>query len=377
LEELAHLKVIFFGGTGSMGLRAVSELCSFVEISQITAAARSREKYDMLLGHVEKGREKLRYLELDLNKAEDIAAIIRGHDVVANTAGPFYRYETKLAQAAADAGADYVSICDDFDAAQQVFELDGMFREQGLRALTGIGWTPGVSSFMARAGSGSLDSVEKINVSWAGNSDDSAGMAVILHVLHIFNGRVPSFLEGTLKMVPAGSGKESVPFPGPLGEMNVYNVGHPEPVTMPRYFPGVKEVTLKGGINEDLFNKLALLVARLGLSKSQTTRDMISALFRKALPLMRKTVGPGSELSGIRVDITGTVNGEPRRVTYSAAGPMEILTGVPMAIAIREMARGNVKTAGVFAPEAPGILDPQLFFDELEQRGVQILREEQ
>ncbi|MBS4032232.1 MAG: saccharopine dehydrogenase NADP-binding domain-containing protein [Clostridiales bacterium] len=370
------MKVIFFGGTGSMGEKAICELCSFPEIKQITATARSRSKYEKLLAKVETGGEKLRYLELDLDKAEDIAGIIRGHDVVANTAGPFYRYEIKLAQAAADANADYVSICDDFDAAQQVFGLDAMVRERGLRALTGIGWTPGVSSLMARAGADSLDTVEKINVSWAGNSDDSVGAAVILHVLHIFNGLVPSFLKGTLKMVPAGSGKESLHFPGSIGGINVYNVGHPEPVTMPRYFPNIKEVTLKGGINEDLFNKLALFMAKLGLCKNETSRNMLSSLFRKTLPLMRKTVGPASDQSGIRVDITGSVNGEPCQLTYSAAGPMEILTSVPMAIAIRELARGNIKTTGVFAPEAPGILDPQLFFTELEQRGVKIIREE-
>lgn len=365
------MKVIFFGGTGSMGQKAVSELCAFPEISQVSVSARSRKKYEALYRLVE-GRKKLNYLEVDLSKEEDLVSIISGHDLVANAAGPFYRYEARLAQAAAEAGADYVSICDDFDAAEQIFALDELFHQKGLRALTGIGWTPGVSSFMARAGADDLDIVEKINISWAGNSDDSVGEAVVLHVLHAFNGRVPCVMDGKLQMVPAGSGKEKVQFPGDLGEITVYNVGHPEPVTMPRYFSGVKEVTLKGGINENTFNKLALLVAKLGLSKNRRARNRIAALFQKALPLMRKTLGKGSEFSGIRVDITGTVSGQTRQVTYSAAGPMEILTGVPMAIAIRELARGNVQTTGVFAPEAPDALDPQSFFAELESRGVQI-----
>ncbi|EEG78593.1 saccharopine dehydrogenase family protein [Dethiobacter alkaliphilus] len=370
------MKVIFFGGTGSMGQRAVSELCSFSEIKEVTVTARTREKYETLLNQIKKGNEKLKYLEFDINSAEDLAGIIRGHDVAASAIGPFYRYEKRLALAAVTAGADYVSICDDFDAAQQVFELDGFVRERHQRVLTGVGWTPGLSSFMARAGADSLDTVEKINVSWAGNSDDSVGAAVILHVLHIFYGLVPSFMDGELKMVPAGSGKEVVSFPGVLDRINVYNVGHPEPVTMPRYFSGVKEVTLKGGINEDVLNKLALLVGRLGLSKSQTTRDMLAAMLRKSLPLLRKTIGAASEHSGIRVDISGTLNGENKQLVYSAAGPMDILTGVPMAVAVRELAKGNIKQVGVFAPEAPGVLDPSVFFDELEKRGVQIIREE-
>jgi saccharopine dehydrogenase-like NADP-dependent oxidoreductase len=359
-----------------MGQRAINELCSFPEISEITATARSREKYEILLAQVETGGEKLRYLELDLNKVDDISDIIKGHDVVASTIGPFYRFEKKLALAAVDAGANYVSICDDYDAVQQVLELDSLVRERGLRVLTGVGWTPGISSLMARAGADSLDEVEKINVAWAGNSDDAVGVAVILHVLHAFYGLVPSFLDGTLKMIPAGSGKEGINFPAPLNEIIVYNVGHPEPVSMPQYFPGIKEVTLKGGINEDVFNKLVLLIAKLGLSKSETGRNLLSAFFKKSLPLLRKLAGPESEFSGIRVDIKGTKQGQPHRLSYSAAGPMDILTGVPMAIAIRELARGNIQITGVFSPEAPGALDPQIVFNELEKRGVTIFKED-
>ncbi len=370
------MRVIFFGGTGSMGRRAVSELCGFPEIKQITIAARDEGRYESLLDYVKDGKDKLHYLEFEINSVKSLGDVIRGHDVVASAMGPFYRFEKIMAKAAITANADYVSICDDFDAAEQVFELDSIAREMGLRIMTGIGWTPGLSSLMARAGIDSLDEGEKINVSWAGNSDDSAGTAVILHCIHIFDGKVPSFFNGVPQSVPAGSGKECVLFPGSIGKINVYNVGHPEPVTMPRYFPGIKEVTLKGGINEDVFNKLALFVSWIGLSKNQTTRSMLSAILRRLLPLMRKSVGIASDLSGIRVDITGTANGESRRLTYSASGPMDILTGVPMAIAIRELARGNIQTTGVFAPEAPGILNPQLFFAELEKRGVQIIREE-
>lgn len=203
--------------------------------------------------------------------------MLKGYGIVASAAGPFYRYERMLAAAAIDAGAHYVSICDNYDATEQVFELDERARERGFSVLTGIGWTPGLPNLLARAGADSLDTVKKINISWAGNSEDSMGIAVIFHVLHIFSGR------GLLRMVPAGSGKERIRFPEPIGEINVYNVGHPEPVSMPRYFPGISEVTLKGGINEELLNKLALLSGKPGLSRIKAGRGLLAAFFQKTM----------------------------------------------------------------------------------------------
>ncbi len=358
-----------------MGKRAVSELCSFPEIDHVTVVGRSREKYEKFLEQVHNGSDKLRFELVDLNRAENLSLLFKDYDLVASTAGPFYKYERMLAAAAMEAGVDYVSICDDFDAAEQVFELDAAVREKGLCVLTGVGWTPGLSSLLARAAADSLDTVEKINVAWAGNTEDAVGLAVILHSLHIFCGSVPSFLDGSLKMVPAGSGKERIRFPEPIGELNVYNVGHPEPVTMHRYFPGIAEVTLKGGINEDLLNKLAILASKLGLSRNKKVRDLVAAFFQKTLRYWRRAAGSAPEVSGIRVDVKGTSAGAPCRLSYSAVGPMDVLTGVPMAIAIREMARGNIDKKGVLAPEASGLFDPQIFFNELRDRDVEVIIE--
>ena len=67
--------------------------------------------------------------------------------------------------------------------------MNDVAREKGLRVLTGVGWTPGLSTLW-RAAADSLDTVEKINIAWAGNTEDSVGLAVILHSLHIFCGSI-------------------------------------------------------------------------------------------------------------------------------------------------------------------------------------------
>lgn len=369
------MRVIFFGGLGDMGKRTVKELCSFPEIDQVVVAGRSRERFEAFLRQIEHGKDKIAFMLMDLNQHKNFFRLFKEYDLVASAAGPFYKYEYMLAAAAVEAGVDYISICDDADAAEQVFELNDVAREKGLRVLTGVGWTPGLSNLMARAAADSLDTVEKINIAWAGNTEDSVGLAVILHSLHIFCGSIPSFLEGSLRMIPAGSGKEKVSFPEPIGEINVYHAGHPEPVTMHRYFSGVSEVTLKGGINEDLLNKLAIYSGKIGLSRIKLTRELSAAFFQKTLTFWRKMAGPGPAVSGIRVDVKGRLKGASSHLVYSAAGPMDILTGVTMAIGIRELARRNVEQTGVLAPEAPGLFDPYVFFTELKDRGVEIILE--
>ncbi len=361
-----------------MGQWLVCELSTFMEIEQITVAARNRNKYEMLLEKAGDRGNKLRFLEVDLNqnRASALSEMIKGHDLVASAAGPFYMYERLLAAAAVEAGAPYVSLCDDYDAAEQVFELDERARAKGLCVLTGMGWTPGLSSLLAKMGAASLDEVEKIKIYWAASSKDSLGLAVILHTMHVFTGKAPLFQDGSLRKVPAGSGRERVRFPEPIGEMNVYNVGHPEPVTMPRFFPGISEVVLKGGVNEDMLNRLPMITAKIGLNQIQGTRHLLAVLFQKTMTLLRKMAGPAAEVSGIRVVIEGFSGGSPSRRSYSVVGPMEIISGVPMTVAIRELARGRIEKTGVFSPEAPGALDSQVFFEELEGKGVKIIKED-
>ena len=51
--------------------------------------------------------------------------------VAASGIGPFYRYEARVARAAIEAGVPYVSICDDYDAAEAVLELDEEANAEG------------------------------------------------------------------------------------------------------------------------------------------------------------------------------------------------------------------------------------------------------
>lgn len=361
------MNIIVLGGAGDMGSAAVLDLAANPEVKNVTIADYRLEAAQRLAAVV---GPKAQAVWVDANDHDALVRAIAGHDVAASAIGPFYKYEVKAARAAIDAGVPYVSICDDYDAAQAALELDDLAKAKGLTVLTGLGWTPGLSNVLARKAADELDHVEEIHIAWGGSASDSEGYAVILHTMHIFTGTVPTFRDGELVRVPAGSGRELVRFPDPVGDIYVYHVGHPEPVTIPRFIPGVKTVTLKGGLSEDELNRLAQFLNRAGLTDTPAKKDILGQIIKAALPLLSKIGAPEKPCSAIRVDARGWKNGKPTLISYGAADHMNRLTGIPLAIGAVMLGKKQIKAAGVMAPEA--CVDAPMFLTELAKRNIRV-----
>jgi saccharopine dehydrogenase-like NADP-dependent oxidoreductase len=212
--------------------------------------------------------------------------------------------------------------------------------------------------------------VDEINVAWGSSASDSEGYAVILHTLHIFTGWVPTFRKGRQVEVRAGSSKEVVLFPPPVGRVNCYHLGHPEPVTLPRFLSGVRTVTLKGGLSEQPLNELAIWLARLRLTDTPAKKDLLGQIIKATLPLLSKLGEAEDPCSAVRVDVGGWVDGTYRQVSYGAAAHMPELTSLPLALGALMLARGEIDAPGVVAPEA--CIEPDPFLAELKRRGVAI-----
>ena len=361
------MRIIVLGGAGDMASRAVRELAAEPDVQAVTVADRNLPAAEDLA--LELG-DQVRAKWVDADDPETLVEAIRGHDAAASGIGPFYRYEAKVAQAAIDAGVPYVSLCDDYDGTQAVLELDETAKAAGVTVLTGLGWTPGLSNLLARKGAEAFDLVDEVNVSWGSSASDSDGYAVILHTLHIFSGWVPSFQKGHLVNVPAGSGKEVVLFPAPVGRVNCYHLGHPEPVTLPRFLPNLRTVTLKGGLSEQPLNDLAIWLARLRLTDTPAKKDVLGQIIKATLPVLSKLGEAEDPCSAVRVDVGGWRDGVYGEVSYGAAAHMPELTGLPLAVGALMLARGEVRMPGVVAPEA--CLEVEPFLGELERRGIRI-----
>lgn len=347
------MRIGVLGGCGDMGSRTVDLLAHEDDVTQVVVldrdVAAGQRRWDGTPG-----------IELARVDATDRAGLVRsleGLDAVASALGPFYRFEVPLASAAVDAGVPYVSICDDHEAAAGVLELDDAARQRGIAVLTGLGWTPGLTNLGARRLYDELGGLDAVRVFWAGAASDSSGHAVMLHTLYAFDGYVPMSREGLVELVPAGSGPEPVHFPDPLGRVETSYLGHPEPVTLPRFLTGIRRVDLKGGLAEHALDRLARGVSRVGLTRTHRRRERLASALQPLLPALESVIESAPPMSAWRVDAVH----EGQQRSLWGHGRMRDLTGIPLACGALLLARGGIERTGAFAPEADGVPHARLW----------------
>jgi len=316
--------------------------------------------------------------KIDVTDHEGLVAVCRNADVVINCAGPFYKTAVGVARAAVQAKVNYIDICDDYEAVPILFssyEIDNAAKEAGVTILTGMGSDPGTNNVLVKWYADQLDRVDEIHLFWVVAIAELAGAAWD-HSLHMVTGMIPQYLDGKLERVEGGTGEEMASFLDPLGLCKVRYVGHPQPITIPKYIKGVKKVVIKGALIpqwvDDLINEQKetgfLSTDPIEVKGAEVTPyDLTLKLWREKIP---ETRDKGPAASGLKVIVKGERAG--KEVTYTAdiVGRMAPGTGLPASIAALMMAAGDVKVKGVVAPE--GCIDPGKFLKALVDRGAKI-----
>ncbi|HET6998318.1 MAG TPA: saccharopine dehydrogenase NADP-binding domain-containing protein [Solirubrobacterales bacterium] len=325
----------------------------------VDRAWREREKYAC----EEMG---MRTVELDLLEQPDqLRELALDASLVANFAGPYYRTGTAVLEACIEAGCDYLDICDDADATLEMLAMDEAARAAGVRALVGMGSSPGVTNVLVRAARDWLGEADEVALSWIVDVAD-VNDAALQHLWHIFS---PVGSDGERQPVPAWEdlSLRTVEFPPPLGERMVIGLSHPEPITIPRFL-GIETVRNFGSIVPEDSLLVNWSLARLGASggiDDVLTVDgsevpiptLASGLYRRYL----KTRSPTDYLGGgLVVDVWSGEEG----VRFASADKtsMDESTGVPAAAGIVLLLEGGPEEPGVMAPEC---LDPAEFFPRL------------
>src|SRR3990170_1244810 len=235
------MRIILFGGAGDMGSRAVEDLAIASGVDQVTIADRNVVAADNLAATLRGRGAKVDVKAVDAGDHDSLVDAMRGYDVAASALGPFYRFEARLVRAAIEAGVDYASICDDWSAAQSVLaEFDGPARAGGRIIITGLGTSPGLSNVCIRYLAEQMDRTRRVDVNVFQPLNSGGGEAVLRHMLYIISGEVAVWREGRQAMVPACGEERMVEFPR-FGRIKVWNMGHAELVTVPRFIPGAEE----------------------------------------------------------------------------------------------------------------------------------------
>jgi lysine 6-dehydrogenase len=369
------MQVLVLGGAGDMGQAASRDLIKQEQVKKVVLGdiiADPGRLHDKL-----RTSEKVSLKKIDAYDHAGLVTAIRDADVVINCAGPFYKTAVAVARAAVEAKVSYIDICDDYEAVDILYasEIDRAAKDAGITILTGMGSDPGTNNVIAKYYANQLDRVDEIALYWVVSIADLGEGAAWDHSLHMVTGKVPQYLDGKLEYVQGGTGEETVRFLDPLGVCQISYVGHPQPLTIPRYIEGVQRVVIKGALIPTWVDRLIKEQNESGfLSKepievkgtSVVPYDLTLRLWR-TIPNNRDK---GPIASGMKMIVKGERKG--KQVTYTAdiVGRTAAGTGLPVSIAALMLFSGDVKVKGVVAPE--GCIDPQKYLTAFLRRGAKI-----
>jgi lysine 6-dehydrogenase len=360
------MQIIVLGGAGDMASRAVEDLANAPGVERVTIADRDVAAARELAAVLGGLPAMVDVRHVDANDHATLVEAMRGYDVAASGLGPFYLYEAPLVRAAIEAGVDYASICDEWQAARTVIdELDGPARERGVTVITGLGTSPGVSNLGVAYLTPEMDRVQRVHVYVYQPLDAGGGEAVVRHMLHIISGQVAVWRAGQSRMVPACSEEHLVEFPR-FGPIKVWNMGHSEPETLPRYMPDLEEVGFYMGFGSG--STLFIRPARWGLFKPPAILNTVARIVSR---LEQASSAREPEPGAVRIDVWGERDGEQVHRMACGVGQMREVTGLSLSVGTQMLVRKQllVDAGGVYAPEA--CLDPRAFLTALREKGVQ------
>lgn len=370
------MKVLILGGAGGMAVGGATYLVRYEDVSSVVLSDLDLDAANEAAAKLDS--DKISTMQLDIMDKEKLIGTARKFDVVLNCVGPFTKFGVPILETIIEAGVDYVDVCDDHDAAENLIKLDDKAKEAGITALICTGTTPGIANVQARHVYDKLDRCDSLKIAWAITTPPremvkGTRMEMLIdnpmlmmtdatwgHLLHVGSGNIPIWKDGKKDEIAALEHGEWVDFAEPLGRAESYYLGHAEPVTLP-HFLDIKEFSgCLGSIMPEVMKKLRL-DAR-GHEDALYPPEPSDKPVWEAPELWKKRGvwgGQAAIAEGMEGDekvryTCRLMMGLPDRDAYNSSG---------QAICTYMMGKGEFDRKGVVAPEA--VIDPDAFFEEL------------
>jgi len=390
------MNILALGGCGDMGRMAIAILLESPKVSSITVADIDIELANAVVELI--GSDKLKAKKIDVKDRDNLIELIKAHDLVVNTVGPYFRFGKLIFEAVIEAKRNYVDICDDWKPMQEILSMDAQAKQAGITAIIGIGASPGLSNILAVVACNELDEVDDLISAWGVSFSGKKGKrpkfyvktkavlkklnrkmpeanAAFEHLLHESVGKIPTFKDGKLIEIDALTEAPPLNFPGSK-KMYAAHIGHPEPVTLCR--------TLKAkSISNQMFlgkkaTEIVRIFAKKLANKSITMKEAtiqiekkIEALIIKYIILFWKMLKEYNHAPPtICIVATGQKDGIKKRIgvgiyykPYDTIEGLAGITSVPLAVATMMLIDGKITEKGALTPEEA--IDSDEFFNRM------------
>jgi len=373
------MRILILGGAGAMGSETTKDLVNTSDFSEIVIGDLAVERAKKFASKL--GDERLSVVRVDANNVNELASAMKGFDIVA-CALPF-KYDFIVTKACIKAGINGI----DLSAEEDQFALDEEAKRVGITYVAGCGATPGTTNLMARYGISKLDRAEEVQIAFAAFRCTAIAPGLLYTTFWEFDPAVEERLyykNGKFVRVNPFEGAKTVEFHEQIGRQEVVYIPHSETQTLPKTFPELKKVAVRGCFPPATMDLVKLMVK---YNFYQTQPIEVNGKKVKPVDFMFNFLLQNPEAKknpvwayGLIVEIMGQKGGKPAKITLKNSHPSMDKwggksaygknVGIPLSIGAQMIAKGRVESQGVFPPEAS--LDPVEFFNELSKRGMKI-----
>jgi saccharopine dehydrogenase-like NADP-dependent oxidoreductase len=344
-------------GCGEIGKEALRDLYNYGIFEEIIVGTLTLSNSAGFIASLSGRSTRIRHISIDISDSDAVAGLMKGCTVAVNCAGPNYKYELPVAHAAIKARVPLVDVNDEYEITYKMYELDDAAKAAGIPIIFGLGGAPGIDNVLVRAAADQLDEVEEIHTAWIMSGADPGGFALSQHLLYSLSDKAYTLEGGVMKEVRSFvDGSEFLDLPEPLGKIEVFHIGHPEPITLSRSYPSAQLVNNKATFVPPIVNQY---IRELGKMVREADGPVMvngnpvepmdfaaSLLLQKCRNL--KNVPPEA---GIMVRLKGRKKGKIKKVFFSSVGRLGPATGIPASIGAIMIAQGKVNLTGAMPPE--------------------------
>ena len=372
------MRVLVLGGAGAVCNETTRDLAEFSDFGEIVVADFNLEAAQALVEEI--GDQRLSAIFFDAEDYDGMLKLFPGFDVVVN--GLPWKYDLPVTKACVEVDVNGLDVSTEEDQ----WSYHQTAKDKDILFIPGVGATPGITNVMARSGADQMDQVDEVQINFAAFRSPAPAPGLLITFLWEFHPKTESrtyYKDGEFIWVGPFEGLQMVNFPGQIGEQEVCYIPHPETQTMPKSL-GAKAVSVKG-----CFPPHAMRLAKAMLESGLYSEEPITVkgiettsfeMMHEILLELPETKQTPLWAYGLVVDVIGKRDGRDITIRFwSQHPPMEEWGGkaayykniaIPLSIGAQMIARGDIKAKGVQPPES--VLDPGIFFAELEKRGITV-----
>lgn len=405
------MKVLVFGGSGKIGSAVAWDLVKDDEVEAVGLVGRRKDALERTKKWIDSRKVMLH--SLDITDREGTIRLMKQYDV-GTIALPNRRTSYKVAQTAIEAGLDIVDMLEEYHRRPDPYEIEGLeipegmnldeygewlhekAVENGVTFVDGMGFAPGLSNVTLGEGIRKIDKAEVAIARVGGIPSKEAAQRHPLrymitwtfeHVLREYMIKLKVIKNGKIVEVDAATDRERFRF---------NQFGHDEELEcavtpgMPSFLftrPQLQEFAEKtvrwpghwGGVQTLKECGLLDLEPVEFQDMKITPRDFLLSLIT---PRLQPSEGE-TDVCVMYNTLVGKKDGREMKIEYfmwdetdvkNGISSMMRVTGFPVAIAARLLAKGEIKEKGIVAPEdcIKGKLYEQ-FLGELNKRDITIL----